>query len=218
MANPMFYLIKNNSTILLPVPPSEFKLQTASGNQSLDIYNLGEINLPGKSKLSTITLESFFPAQDYQYVQILGNTDPWLIVDTIKNTFLNTTEPFRFIITETKVNDLFLMDSFDYGIVDGTKDVWFSMTLKQYKVVTFSATNGGLTSVVTVTGNEARADDASSGSGQRTHVVQSGDCLWNLAKQYYGDGSKYTVIQNANSQITNPDLIYDGDTLIIPYI
>lgn len=218
MANPMFYLIKNNITILLPVPPSDFKMQTANGNQSLDIYNLGEINLPGKSKLSTITLESFFPAQDYQYVQILGNTDPWLIVDSVKNDFLNSTEPFRFIITETKVNDLFLMDSFDYGIVDGTRDVWFTMTLKQYKTVTFSATNGGLTSVVTVTGNEARADSSSSNSGQRTHVVQPGDCLWNLAKQYYGDGSKYQIIADANSQITNPDLIYDGDTLIIPYI
>ena len=49
-----------------------------------------------------------------------------------------------------------------------------------------------------------------------SHVVKSGDTLWALAKFYYGDGSKYSLISSANSDITNPNLIYPGQVLVIP--
>ena len=51
-----------------------------------------------------------------------------------------------------------------------------------------------------------------------TYTVVKGDCLWNIAKKYYGDGSKYTVIYNANTDVIggNPNLIYPGQVLTIP--
>lgn len=56
------------------------------------------------------------------------------------------------------------------------------------------------------------SDDA-----KRTHTVVTGECLWNIAIQYYGDGSKYTKIYDANTdKIANPDLIYVGQVLVIP--
>ena len=51
----------------------------------------------------------------------------------------------------------------------------------------------------------------------RTYTVKRGDCLWNIAKKYYGNGSKYTTIYNANrDKIKNPNLIYPGQVLTIP--
>ena len=32
----------------------------------------------------------------------------------------------------------------------------------------------------------------------KTYTVKSGDCLWNIAKKYYGNGAQYTKIYNAN--------------------
>ena len=53
-------------------------------------------------------------------------------------------------------------------------------------------------------------------SGQN-YTVKRGDCLWNIAKKFYGNGSKYTVIYNANkSKIKNPNLIYPGQVFWIP--
>ncbi|WP_294215528.1 phage tail protein [Pseudobutyrivibrio sp.] len=50
-----------------------------------------------------------------------------------------------------------------------------------------------------------------------TYTVVKGDCLWNIAKKYYGKGSQYTKIYNANkSIIKNPNLIYPGQVLTIP--
>lgn len=49
------------------------------------------------------------------------------------------------------------------------------------------------------------------------YVVVKGDCLWNIAKRYYGAGAQYTKIYNANSGIIkNPSLIYPGQVLKIP--
>ena len=50
-----------------------------------------------------------------------------------------------------------------------------------------------------------------------TYTVKKGDCLWNIAKAIYGDGSKYTKIYEANKdKITNPNLIYVDQVFTIP--
>lgn len=55
------------------------------------------------------------------------------------------------------------------------------------------------------------------GSASGTYTVVKGDCLWNIAKKFYGSGPKYTVIYNANKGIIrNPSLIYPGQVLTIP--
>lgn len=49
------------------------------------------------------------------------------------------------------------------------------------------------------------------------HTVKSGETLSKIAKQYYGDASKYQKIFAANSDILkNPDLIHPNQELIIP--
>ena len=47
------------------------------------------------------------------------------------------------------------------------------------------------------------------------YTVKSGDTLWALARKNYGDGSKYTVIAEAN-KIANPNLIYINQKITIP--
>jgi LysM repeat protein len=50
-----------------------------------------------------------------------------------------------------------------------------------------------------------------------THTVVPGDCLWNLAKAYYGSPWEWRRIWNANkSQISDPNLIFPGWILTIP--
>jgi nucleoid-associated protein YgaU len=49
------------------------------------------------------------------------------------------------------------------------------------------------------------------------HTVKSGETLGGIAKQYYGNASKYTVIFKANTTILkNPDVIHPGQELVIP--
>ena len=49
------------------------------------------------------------------------------------------------------------------------------------------------------------------------HTVKSGETLGKIAKQYYGNPSKYQAIFEANRDILkNPDLIHPDQELIIP--
>lgn len=52
------------------------------------------------------------------------------------------------------------------------------------------------------------------------YIVQSGDNLWRIAERIYGDGSKYTLILQANLNaypgLVNADWIYPNMELVIP--
>jgi nucleoid-associated protein YgaU len=50
-----------------------------------------------------------------------------------------------------------------------------------------------------------------------SRVVTRGDSLWALSRLAYGDGARYAVIFNANREkIRNPNLIYPGQTVVMP--
>ena len=52
-----------------------------------------------------------------------------------------------------------------------------------------------------------------------TYTVQSGDTLWKISEQVYGDGASYMKIFEANTELLeNPDQIFPGQELIIPKI
>ncbi len=58
------------------------------------------------------------------------------------------------------------------------------------------------------------SDDAADGDG-RTHEVTSNDTLYTIAQQYYGDGSKFTLITEANN-LSRDDPLRVGQVLEIP--
>lgn len=54
-------------------------------------------------------------------------------------------------------------------------------------------------------------------TAQRTYTVKKGDCLWNIAKKFYGNGAAYTKIYDANTKkIADPHWIYPGQVFVIP--
>jgi nucleoid-associated protein YgaU len=54
-------------------------------------------------------------------------------------------------------------------------------------------------------------------SAEQWHEVKKGETLWKIAEQYYGDGSLYNKIFEANRNILNdPNLIKVGQKLRIP--
>lgn len=59
--------------------------------------------------------------------------------------------------------------------------------------------------------------DAADAGARRTYTVKSGDTLSEIAKREYGNASDWRRIYEANKDsIKNPDLIYPGQTFIIP--
>jgi LysM repeat protein len=64
---------------------------------------------------------------------------------------------------------------------------------------------------------QAAAAAGNAAPSTRTYKVQSGDTLSKIAKEFYGDASKYQRIFEANrDKLENPDKIRAGQELVIP--
>jgi nucleoid-associated protein YgaU len=50
-----------------------------------------------------------------------------------------------------------------------------------------------------------------------TAIVARWDNLWRISRRIYGQGTRYSVIYDANqAQIRNPDRIYPGQLFVLP--
>jgi nucleoid-associated protein YgaU len=55
------------------------------------------------------------------------------------------------------------------------------------------------------------------GNTQRDYVIQSGDSLSKIARQFYGNANDWQKIYQANKdKIKDPNLIHPGQKIIIP--
>jgi hypothetical protein len=58
-------------------------------------------------------------------------------------------------------------------------------------------------------------DPASYPPGAKTHEIKTGDTLWALAQQYYGNGYLWPQLWESNTWITDAHWIYPGDVLLV---
>lgn len=64
---------------------------------------------------------------------------------------------------------------------------------------------------------EAPAEVPPEAPAAQTYTVQEGDSLWAIAERFYGDGSQWNRIAEANrEQVPDPNLIQPGQVLTIP--
>lgn len=201
----------DNGAIQLPVKPTEFNVTVAHRNTVVNVIQLGDINLLGKTGLREVSLSSFFPDKDYNFSYNSGRKTPIACVNQIEE-WRNSGKPVRVIITGL-LNMEASIESFAWGERDATGDIYYTMALKEYKKI---KTKKATVTVATVQPTTRETKSAESSSG-KTYTVVKGDCLWNIAKKFYGNGSQYTKIYNANKdKIKNPNLIYVGQVLTIP--
>ena len=68
--------------------------------------------------------------------------------------------------------------------------------------------------------NNSSNKNNTNNSTQKTHKVKKGDCLWDIAQKYYGKGSLYPKIKEANKSkyksLAKNNIIYVNWELIIP--
>lgn len=211
---------------LLPITPEKLDIKINNANKTLTLINDGEINILKNPKLTDIEFECEIPQVQYPYaVYLEGFKPPSYFLDYFEELKVSK-EPFQFIVSrflpngEETLSTNIKVSLEDYRIEESAKnafDYTVKISLKQYrdygtKTVQIKEENGEKTATV-----QKQRD--SKKSTPKTYTVVAGDCLWNIAKRYYGDGSKYTVIYEANKdKISNPNLIYAGQVLTIPAV
>lgn len=200
--------------IQLPVLPSSLKVKNGSKNSSVDIVGLGEIIIMQSRPALQFSFSSFFPATRFPGIKVSTLTKPLTLVEKI-NTWKASKSPVHFIVAGCGVDLYVCIEDFDYSEEGGDPGTYqYSLTLKEYREITVRqvSIDDGAASVQE---EEPRVDSTVQ---PETYTVVSGDCLWNIAKRFYGNGADYTKIHNANRDVIggNPNLIYPGQVLTIP--
>lgn len=220
-----FYL----GNVLLPIPPKKLELKISNQNKTYDLMNYSEINVLKSPGLTSIEFDILLPNVKYPFATYKNNfQNAKYFLGILENLKVNKSA-FQFIVIRKFPNGTGIFDTNikvsleDYTITDSTDegfDTTVKIKLKQYREYSTKTVKVTIKQykppVVTRTVTTNNTAAASKPSGQN-YTVRRGDCLWNIAKRFYGNGSQYTKIYNANrDKIKNPNLIYPNQVLWIP--
>lgn len=190
--------------IVLPVTPPSFEISYGQGVQHINIHELGDVVVAGKPTLATIKIDGFFPAQPYAFAHYFA--DPYSLVGVFLS-WRDSGEIVRFLIPGTAVNLPVLIEDITFGERDGSNDVYFALTLTEYRFLEVSIPENA-------TPTASRAIDSAPVTAQ-SYTVAKGDTLASIARKFYGDSSLAYKLATANG-IKNPNLIKVGQVLTIP--
>lgn len=117
----------------LPVNPEQLKIVSSGNNKTTEIIKLGEINLIRQIKLREITIESFFPIhENFPYVLTKGKFKGANYYLEFFQKIRDSKAPLRFIVSDSSVNMLAAIESFEWNQSGGDLDVYYSLKLKEY--------------------------------------------------------------------------------------
>lgn len=121
--------------IQIPVNPQTFNVSTGGNNATMEIITLGEIVIPKKKKLSTISWEGFFPAESWHpYVRTknLFVTPSFYLefIDKIRD----DCKPCHLTVTGIGFDADVVIESFEYYHQAGDhEDTYYSISFKRYE-------------------------------------------------------------------------------------
>jgi len=200
MESMKFIFRAGNTELILPVTPPSFEVNKGIRVETVNIHGVGDIRVAGYSTLDNVSIASFFPAKEYSFAQ--KSREPYEYAALFASWAENKTV-VRFLISGTTVNIPVLIENIRYGEQDGSGDVYYTLTLAEYRYVSVAATASRPVETIPVTA--------------ATHVVEEGECLRNITRRYTGTSEQKAVDKVAKaSGIQYPNTIRPGDVVSIP--
>lgn len=170
----IFVLEGDGEKVQFPVNPAEFEVGNPYNNTRININSLGEINMKGMRGLQTLKFGSFFPANDYEWLNsgslfgnLLGSSagDPYGNIAKIRQ-IAESDKPAKISISGSDVSMDCLIDDFTYKEQDGSGDVYFTLEISEYRHI--GPESGALNETTGLKGTIAKA------AGVRNTTVAKG--------------------------------------------
>lgn len=206
--------------IRIPILPEEPSWNTGDTIfASYDIMGRGEVSVPTGTELETYSWESEFPGEGRKNdAMIRGTWQPPKNYNSLLHEWKRKGIVLNLMVIGYPINRDVLLKSYSAKASGPFGDVRYELEFVEYREIVIQTTKVQST---TTTSRPA--------STANTYTVKSGDTLWAIAQKFYGSGSKWTTIYNANKDIIeqtakkhgrassdNGHWIYPGTVLTIP--
>lgn len=209
-------LLNGKKRIVFPITPESFEVTDTWQNEELNINKLGVITMIGKRGLKSITISSFLPKQSYTFIRkgattygtaktaaqkesladkkLKGYRDPWGVIRMIQS-WRGKVLTLFISNTEKRVSWPCVIDGdFTYGERDGTGDVYFSLTLKEYKK---TKSKRSVKRPI-----KATLDSFESGTLATPdyYETKKGDTINKVCRKFFGDTKKKKTVYKRNKK------------------
>lgn len=201
-----FYFKDGSDVLTFPITPSKLSIKVGSKNKVVNLIDEGDINILKSPSLIEVEFEARFPMRKYPYSREVDSFNSYY--DFFKS-LKEDKKSFRFIVARSTPNGnrtwdtnlLMALEEFEFSEdADEGDDVLVTFKLKQFKPYGITTITTKATKTTTSTSSKPR-DDGNKSAKVQYYTVKSGDCLWLIAKKFYGDGNKWKKIYNANKSV-----------------
>lgn len=222
----------------LPYAPSELKITIGSNNKTVELIDGSEFNVLKNPKLTEIEFDVELP-RGRQYAFANKLTSSKIYTDHFEKLMLNKT-PCRLVIT--RPNPVYRGKTGIGGTAMDFESTVFTATLEGYTLKEKANNAFDITATLkfkeyiargvvkqTVINNASVQTATKTVSSNQTYVVKKGNTLWGISRKFYGTGTKWKTIYNANKTTientakkygkhssSNGHWIYPGTKLLIP--
>ena len=213
------YLKISGKKYKLPVNPEEIKKTQKLSIEKYQVLKSGQVSVPKFPELWTYEFSCELTHQEVHYMESGSRADPDRYIRAITKA-QRKKKPVQLIYSNGETDDesvKVLIESCTITEKAGEEgDKYLSLSFVQYKTPSKKYV-AVVTPAATVAQPQTPQPANPAVEQGKTYTVQKGDTLWKIAKQFYGNGSRYPKIVSANSdKIKNPNLIYPGQTFSIP--
>ncbi len=201
--------------LALPIAPAEIRRKTGSRNEVVSLINGGQLNIVKGPELTEFKFEAVFPYQKYPFRAADTNYITPIEYISFLEALKEGKTPFYFKIIRLnnknnpvgRTENIFVtLESFSYcESAENGMDINAEIVLKEYR--SYGTVTYYPDTKATVPQREGVKNTASS-----QYIVKNGDTLWDICRNFYGDGEKYTEVAERNG-ISNPNRIYAGQVI-----
>lgn len=203
-----------------PMMPEKITMGADAKFMTYSIISLGDVKIPRGKGIKEISWSGIFPGKPRK-------KSPFVSAWTKPDELVKRMEKCRddgticnLLVTGTCINYSVYISSFKGKYTGGMGDFQYDVKFiiaTEIKIYTTNELKIKTPAKATRTASKKSTKKKATESKTRTYTVKSGDCLWRIAQNLLGKGSRYMEIYNLNKdKIKNPNLIYPGQKLRIP--
>ena len=196
--------------VQLPITPGKLEVKVTNKNKTIDLINVGEVNILKKEGLSEISFEAEFTHNKLPFYRGTFRDVQFFLS---KLELLKTDcKPFQFIVSRELGNKVLFNTNMkvsleEYNIVEDAEngsDTKVAIKLKQYR--DYSTKKLVLAPPKNETGRpsvkiEPKRVDSVNATNTKTYTVKAGDSLWSICQKQLGNGSLYKKVYELNKSM-----------------